>query len=380
MGSINPASRTPNYVDLFEHAPVGYMLLDAAGCIEKINHTGAAILGWDQSWLLGKPFSRWVANNDKQLFHAHQQKLRSGEGCINQELRVKSRQGRFVSLRLESVREARHGNGAVGGCRSIMIDISGEEKSARRLRRLQSQLTHVARLHTAGELASTLAHELNQPLGAVVLNCEAALRLLNSGAGKEYECAEALTQATEAASFASKVIRHLRSFLRNNGELHKVCKLPALIRDVTTLIETDARDNDIELQLDIERNLPSVRVDPVQIEQVLVNLARNSIEAMSENDGGSPNTLTIRLRHEPPNQIRVSVEDTGPGLNGKQIDRIFNPFYTTKSSGMGMGMGLSISRTIIEAHAGKLWASTEPGSGATIHFTLPTIERQQHAD
>lgn len=370
-------NRMLDYVDLFEHAPVGYVLLDEAGCIETINQAGAAILGWYPSWLLGKPLSRWVANNDKPLFHAHQQRLRTCEDCISQELRVKNRQGRSVSLRLKSMRETTSGNGAVGS-RSIMIDISGEERSARRLRHLQSQLTHVARLHTAGELATSLAHELNQPLGTVVLNCEAAMRLLESGAGKQCEFAEALTQATEAASFASEVIRHLRSFLRKNGELHKVCKLSALIRHVSTLIQTDARDHDIELQLDIERNMPSVRVDPVQIEQVLVNLARNSIEAVSERNGGSPNRVMIKARQASPNQILVSVADTGPGLLAKQIDRVFTPFYTTKSN--GMGMGLSISRTIIEAHGGRLWAATGSGSGATMHFTLPTIEPLRHVD
>jgi len=369
FGQPELPSRIPDYVDLFEHAPVGYMLLDASGCIERINRTGAAMLGWDQEWLVGKPFSRWISNNDKQLFRAHQHALSGGERCTSHDLRAKNRQGRTVSLRLESTLETNHLEGGAR-CRSIMIDVSGEQQSARKLRLLQSQLTHVARLNTAGEMASSLAHELNQPLGTVVLNCEAALRLLKSGASQEYEFAEALTQAREAASFASDVVRHLRGFLQGNGELHTVCELSVLVLDVSTLIEADARDNDIELQLEIERDLPLVRVDSVQIEQVLLNLAHNSIEAMRDG-GGGPNRVTIRAYRNLPEQIRVSVTDTGPGLGVEHHDRLFTPFYTTKRD--GMGIGLSISRTIIEAHGGELWADIDSGNGATFTFTLPSI-------
>lgn len=369
-------SQAPDYVDLFEQAPAGYMLLDAAGNIETINHTGAEMLGWEQSWLTGKPFSRWVAQNDRPLLHAHLQRLRGSEQRSSQELRVKNRQGRFIDLRLTSV--AADGRSGTAGSRTLMVDISGEERSARKLRHLQSSLEHVARLNTAGELASSLAHELNQPLGTVMLNCEAALRLLNEDSRENYEFAEALGQAIEAASFASEVIRHLRGFLRKNGESHQVCTLPTLVRDVTTLIAMDARDNDVELLLDIEGNLPEICVDPVQIEQVLMNLAHNSIEAMSQRDVRSPNRVVVRVRREPPNQILVSVEDTGPGLEGAGFDRIFSPFYTTKDH--GMGMGLSISRGIVQAHGGRLWAAATAGGGATMHFTLPVNEGPADAD
>ncbi|MGH8165253.1 MAG: sensor histidine kinase, partial [Rhodanobacteraceae bacterium] len=275
--------------------------------------------------------------------------------------------------RLHSAGEPSAGEDA-RGCRCIMIDVSGEQKSARKLRQLQSQLAHMTRLNTAGELASSLAHELNQPLGTVMLNCEAALRLLNDGAAREYEFAEALIQAREAASFASDVVRHLRGFLRNNEEPQTICALPTLIQDVSTLIRADARDNDIELRLEVEPDLPPVHVDSVQIEQVLLNLAHNSIEAMHGNGGHK--RVTINASAEALNRIRVTVADTGPGLGANQLDRLFTPFYTTKRD--GMGMGLSISRTIIEAHGGQLWAAAAPGPGATIHFTLPAIDGQQH--
>lgn len=366
----HPVAAQPDYVDMFERAPVGYMRLDEAGHIQTINLAAAAILGWDPAWLIGKPFSRWVATNDKPLLQAHQQRLRACGKCVRQALQVKNRHGRMVRVRLESVREAAGVDGATTVFRSMLIDISGEEQSARKLRRLQLEMAHLTRLRTAGELATSLAHELNQPLATVVLNCGAAMRLLNKGGERDADFAEALTQAAEAASFASEVIRHLRGFLRPGERMLQVCTVPNLVHDVCMLIEPDARDQDIALQLDIEPGLPSVCVDPVQIQQVLVNLARNSIEAMAADNG--PGSIRINAHRQPPGQIRVSVEDTGPGLDALQLQRIFAPLYTTKQD--GMGVGLSISRAIIEARGGQMWATGQPGHGASFHFTLPAYD------
>jgi two-component system, LuxR family, sensor kinase FixL len=143
------------------------------------------------------------------------------------------------------------------------------------------------------------------------------------------------------------------------------------------LIEIDARDNDVDLQLDIGQCLPLVRVDCVQIEQVLLNLAHNGIEALRDKYG-DPRCVKIAVLQQSPRHILVSVEDTGPGMDARQLQHIFTPFYTTKPD--GMGMGLSISRTIIEAHGGKLWAASEPGEGATLRFTLPTLEAERYAE
>ncbi|HET7332245.1 ATP-binding protein [Dyella sp.] len=348
--------------DLFECAPLGYMLLDATGCIQRINRHGATLLGREPSRLVGKPFSRWVVNSDKQLFYAHQCEVRRGEEDSSQQLRIKDRHGRVVSLCLRS-----SGDGD-GGCRTVMIDISGEQRCARELRQLQAQLAHVTRLNTVGELASSLARELDQPLGTVVLNCEAALRLLERGGAADYEFVRALTGAREAASLASEAARHLRGFRRKNEQLHKPCELRSLIQRVSALISADASDNDMELRLNLEQHLPPVRVDAAQIEQVLLNLARNGIEAMRECDNG-PRELTISAHRDTHGCIRVSVADTGPGLDTAQRERIFEPFYTTRRN--GMGVGLSISRSIVEAHGGQLWAAHEFGDGAILHFTLP---------
>lgn len=370
-----PSDRLPDYAELFEHAPTGYMRLDASGAIAGINSIGAAMLGWDAAWLIGQPFARWVEKDDRELFHEHRARVRTAKECLSQELGVKNRQGRVLNLRLHSVAEPGSGQVAAG-CRSIVIDVSGEQQAARKLRHLQSQIAHFTRLNVAGELATSLAHELNQPLGTIVLNCETAMRLLQGGADNQYEVVEALAQAREAACFASDVVRHLRGFLSHADELRTVCQLSALIQDVSKLIEIDARDNDVDLELDIRPALPLVRLDCVQIEQVLLNLAHNGIEALRDTYGDRRVKITAlpaSARH-----ILVSVEDTGPGMDAEQLQRIFTPFYTTKRD--GMGMGLSISRTIIEAHGGKLWAVSEPGQGAILRFTLPTLEADPYAE
>ncbi|CAI8971812.1 two-component system, LuxR family, sensor kinase FixL [Pseudomonas sp. IT-P253] len=368
---------TFDYRELFERAPFGYVLLDASGRICKINSTGAAMLGWKPAWLTGESLARWVVGADKQLFQAHLSKLGSAGGCINQKLRVKNRQGRIATLWLKSDREPNI-YGHIEHFRSVMIDVSGEQASALKLRSLQSQLTRLARQNTAGELVSSLAHELNQPLGTVVLCCEAASRLLNAGATQSPDFVKAVTQAQDAARFASEIVRHLRGFLQNDSdEMFCDCEFSTLLQDVTMLIEVAARDSDIELQLDIEQGLPCVRVDAVQIGQVLVNLAHNSIEAMREMSGLN-HRLCIKARQLPAGSVQVSVIDTGPGLDRQQVDSIFKPFYTTKNK--GMGLGLSISRTIIEAHGGKLWAEPTHITGAMVHFTLPTVQGDDHDD
>ena len=368
-GPVAEPSANFDYVNLFEYAPVGYMLLNDSGRIAKINRTGASLLGWDPSWLEGKPFSRWVANSDKQLFAEHQRRLAACDDDVTQELRVKNRQGRIATVQLTSVRAVAGPDGA--RCyRSIMVDVSGEQRSAREISRLRSQLTHATRLNTAGELASRLAHELNQPLGTVVLNCEGALRILNERGGDDTELTEVLQQARAAAAFASEVVHHLRGFLSNGGELRTVCDLSELIQHVATLIRADARDDDVELQLDVPRDLPDVHVDCVQIEQVLLNLAHNSIEAMREREGGLKRVV-ISARQRGGDRITVSVADTGPGLDANQFKRMFSPFYTTKRD--GMGLGLTISRSIIEAHGGELRAVPEARHGATLQFTLPAF-------
>ncbi|HET6632460.1 MAG TPA: ATP-binding protein [Rhodanobacteraceae bacterium] len=357
-----------DYVDLFEQAPVGYVLLDATGCVERINRTGATMLGWGAGELVGTPFSRLVVNGDRPLFYAHQQALHECDGGASQELRVRSRHGRVIKLRLQSLCEPGR-RGRAPRYRCALVDLSGQEQSARAQRRLQAQLNEVARAAAVGAVADGVARQMEQPVRSMVRDCEAALGLAEHCEADADELAAALRQARQAASRASEALNHLRRLQRQERPTRQLCRLRGLIQDVSTLISAEAGDDGVELRVNIERHLPPVRVDALQIAQVLRSLAQNSIEAMRR-EGSPTRQVIVSARLETPGSILVSVSDTGPGLEPGQAARAFEAFHATKTD--GMGLGLPVARSIIEAHGGRLWVANTFGDGATLHFTLPT--------
>ncbi len=220
------------------------------------------MLDWPRERLIGGPFGRWVVRDDRDLFARHLGELQEGDGRLSQELRVRTRSGWPVHVRLGSVRVA----GAEGtpACRSAMV--SAHRCAERQARLLQSRLTHAARLGTVGALASCLAHDLNQPLGTIVLNCDAALRMLRTGSGDQKSLAEALSQASAAAACAGEMTRHLRSFLRKEGTPTVAVELPGLIADAMRLMEAEARDRDVRIEAECGPDLPAVLVEAVHIE------------------------------------------------------------------------------------------------------------------
>ncbi len=218
------------YRDLYDSAPVGYLLLDAQGGIEDINRTGAAMLGWLPDWLVGKPFGRWVVRDDRALFARPLHELQEAGGRLTEELRIKTRSGWPLQVRLDSMRSAGDGNGTAV-CRTVMVDVSTHRFAERQARLMQSRLAHAARVSAVGAMASCLAHDLSQPLGTITLNCNAALRLARTATGDRERLAEALAQACEAAAYAGEITRHLRSFLRKDGDKVVAVALPTLIAE-----------------------------------------------------------------------------------------------------------------------------------------------------
>jgi C4-dicarboxylate-specific signal transduction histidine kinase len=227
----------------------------------------------------------------------------------------------------------------------------------------------MARLSSVGEMASSLAHELNQPLGAVTNYCKAGLRLLR-GDGERERIAEALEKASTQAQRAGDVIHHIRDFVRKDTRRRAYVDLNDIVREAVRLTEADIRKKRCSIRLKLYERLPRVIGDRIQLEQVILNLLRNGTEAMVDCNA-QERELVVFSRVLDGRMVRVSVRDSGAGLDDETMKRIFDPFYTTKSD--GMGMGLPISRSIIEAHAGHLWAEQRvpPGSGAIFHFTLP---------
>lgn len=249
-------------------------------------------------------------------------------------------------------------------------DISDRKAAEEEMRQSQEKLTHVARLSTMGEMATGLSHEINQPLTAIATYSQAALRMLGSSGGVDpQDLKDALTQITAQALRAGEVIRRLRAFVKNRSTRSETIDLNRLIEDLRVLAEPDARVNDVRLVLDLAAHVPPVSADPVQIQQVLLNLVRNAIDATNEAPGAQREVvLATRVAME---GVEVAVIDHGAGIDPKILDNLFNPFFTTKAT--GTGLGLAISRSIIRAHLGKLGHRSTPGGGTTFYFTLPPL-------
>jgi two-component system sensor kinase FixL len=216
-----------------------------------------------------------------------------------------------------------------------------------------------------GEMASALAHELNQPLSAIANYLNGARRLMDKAPERDARVGDALEKAAEQALRAGDIIRRLRNFLaRGEGE-RSIESLAKLVHEACALALLGSKDIGVEVLYDIDPHLDRVAVDRIQIQQVIVNLVRNALDAMQDRQR---RVLSVSTAVE--NDVAtVTVADTGPGLDPAAAERLFQPFVTTKAQ--GMGIGLSISRTIVEAHGGRIWVESEPGKGAVFHFSVP---------
>jgi PAS domain S-box-containing protein len=252
-------------------------------------------------------------------------------------------------------------------------DITERKKTELELREQRAELAHVARISTMGELAASLAHELNQPLTAILSNAQAALRFLSSKPSDIEEVREILQDIVKDNSRASEVIRRMRALVRKEEIEFASLDLAGLIRDVVVLLHSDVILQNVKISLSLDENLTTVLGDRVQLQQVVLNLLLNAFDAMKD---CSALEREVKVRAEPygANLLKVAVSDRGMGLSLDKLDKIFEPFYTTK--GEGLGMGLSICRSIIEAHGGRLWAENNAGAGATFYFTLP-VEKDE---
>lgn len=220
-----------------------------------------------------------------------------------------------------------------------------------------------------GEMATSLAHELNQPLTVISGSAQVCLDKLRSGEGTSEELLDSVEQVAEQAQRASEIIRRTRNFLRKEEDERRLIDLNDTIRGVEDLLRVDAREQGATIDLGLAEGLPPVWADFVQIQQVVLNLAHNAMEAMAGSDSHQ-RQLTIQTSAVDGGSVEVAVRDTGHGIATENLARVFDPFFTTKPS--GLGMGLAISRSIVEAHGGRLWAASNERIGAVFRFALPS--------
>jgi signal transduction histidine kinase len=243
------------------------------------------------------------------------------------------------------------------------------EEERERLRHAQADLAYMSRVITVGELAASLAHEIKQPIAAAVLNARTCVRWLKRDSPDITEACEAAARVVRDSTRAADIVDRVRSLYRRGAPQRELVDLNEIIQEMIVLLQDKANRYSILIRADLNPCLPKVMVDRVQLQQVIMNLMLNGIEAMTEMGG----ELTVKSMRNENGQLLISVRDSGIGLPIEGSDRIFEAFFTTKPE--GTGMGLSISRTIVESHGGRLWARPNTRRGATFHFSLP-VETQ----
>jgi C4-dicarboxylate-specific signal transduction histidine kinase len=246
-------------------------------------------------------------------------------------------------------------------------DMTGQRSAAEALQQAQADLAHVSRVTTLGEMAASIAHEVDQPLSGVVINANACLRFLSSAPPNLDEVRDGLQAIARDGRRASDVIGRIRALARRTPAEKERLDINEVIREVIALAEAEARRARARLRTELAGNLPRVLADRVQLQQVVLNLLLNGLEAMHE-VSGRPRDMVISTQPEAADRVRVTVRDSGSGIDPQLASHIFEAFHTTKRD--GMGMGLSISRSIVEQHGGRLWAVPNDGPGTTFQFTV----------
>jgi C4-dicarboxylate-specific signal transduction histidine kinase len=250
-------------------------------------------------------------------------------------------------------------------------DITAQKQNEREMAQLRLELTHLTRVLTLNEISSSLAHEINQPLCAILSNAEAAKVLLSQEQDRQEDIPEIVDDIIQDAKRAGDVIRTLRKLVKKGDEPFESLPINELIDDVLRLLHSSLAMKGIALRLDLKPGLPDIRGDRVRLQQVLLNLVMNALDAMKGTPSG---TLTVCSAMDGSDMVTVSVGDTGPGLDKAARAMLFQPFFTTKRD--GLGLGLSICQSIIDEHGGRIWGDSNPGEGATFSFSLKAWNKE----
>jgi two-component system sensor kinase FixL len=354
-----------------EAAQTMLVALDPARRIKLVNRKGCEILGCDESELLGQDwFEAVVAPEDRGRAATQFASFIGTEPHrpLHSEYRVRASgdSSRLIAWRYVVVSEAGSG---ITGVLCSGDDVTDARIAEEQAREARERMMHVSRLATMGEMATGIAHELNQPLAAITTYAQAASRLLRASPPGLDDVDEALQQIAVQGLRAGEIIRRLRSLVRNRETQREPAQINGLIEELGTLTRADARLNDVRITLDLAADLPFAEVDRIQIQQVLLNLVGNAVQAL-ESKSSDEREVVISTQLNAEGDIEVRVQDTGPGVSNDMRGRLFLPFATTKDG--GTGLGLAISRSIIEAHKGKLEYTPNLPRGACFVFRLPT--------
>jgi len=365
-------SREEHLRSILATVPDAMVLIDEVGVILSFSAAAEKMFGYAEAEVVGENVSMLMPSPDRERHDSYLKNYRETGARkiigIGRVTTARHRDGNTFPIEL-SVGEA-----WVDGKRiftGFIHDLTQRRRADMRLRDLQGELAHVGRLSEMGTLASSLAHELNQPLTAIASYCQGAADLLEGKPDAEQlELArEALRDTAEQALRAGQIVRRMRDFLSHGETEHRIESLSRIISEANALALVGSREHGIDVQVRLDPLADVVFVDRIQIQQVLFNLIRNAIEAMLES---AVRSLCISTLTGPEGFVTVEIEDSGSGISESVASQLFQPFVTSKST--GMGIGLSICRTIIEAHGGRIWFEAGADSGTTFLFTLPLGE------
>ena len=368
-----PASRATSYDSndnslfdaLVAFAVDGVMVIDEKGMVRVYNKACERLFGYEVGEVVGRNVKMLMPqpyHDEHDGYLAHY--VTTGQKHIigiGREVSGRRKDGSTFPMNLSV------GEGVVRGERiflGIITDISERQARDRQIQELQSEMLRVSRLTDMGQVAAGLAHELNQPLTAILNYANACIDVADERGDSEMK--SVLGKVAEQATRAGNIIRRLRSFIEKRGPNRAAEDIARTVDEAIRLGQINAGERGIKLRVTIERDLPNVMIDRIQIQQVLINLIKNAAEAMEQ---APLRELTVIIGRAAPNLLQVSVSDSGPGISENMREKLFMPFVSNKAN--GMGMGLSICRGIIESHGGRLWLESNPGGGAVFRFNIP---------
>jgi two-component system sensor kinase FixL len=367
------ASREAHLKSILETVPDAMIVINESGIVQSFSVAAERLFGYGPNEVIGR--------NIKMLMPSPYRE--SHDGYLDRYLRTGER--RIIGIGRVVVGERKDGSTfpmelSVGEMRSaneryftgFIRDLTERQKTEARLQELQTELVHISRLTAMGEMASALAHELNQPLSAIANYLKGAKRLLEGRSDEDARIiCGAMDKAADQSLRAGHIIRRLRDFVARGESERRVESVNKLIEEANALALVGAKEHGVRVRLQIDPAYDLILADKVQIQQVLLNLLRNAIEAVAQS---ARKELVVSTRLAGRGMVEVSVADTGSGVSPEVAPQLFQPFVTTKPQ--GMGVGLSISRTIIEAHGGQIWNEPNPGGGAVFKFTLRSLTKE----
>ena len=360
---------TSEFRALLDVAVDAVIIIDHRGEIEAFNRAAEGLFGYEGAEVLGTNVSRLMPEPHRSQHGGHLDRyLRTGVSHIigiGREVEACRKDGSIFPVSLAVGRIPDSDPPRFVG---FLHDLTARRQAAEEQQRMQQRMARVSHLVTMGEMAAAIAHEINQPLAAISNYAQASERLLQSPTPELAEVQDAMRQISGQALRAAEIIRRVRNLVRMQEPRRERADINKLVEELSALAESDARHHGVQLFLELADDLPSVEVDGIQIQQVLVNLIHNAVEAFVA-DGAADRNIVVRTGQHATGEIEISVADSGPGVDPAIVERIFDPFCTTKEQ--GTGLGLAISKSIVGSHRGRIEYRANVPRGACFVVILP---------